>query len=100
MQERDLLHRACEVLVNFPQATVLDWLTSWDILASVRMSQICMRGFVGDSSITSLVSPGLSAFLKALHPRQPLVDLSQGTQARLSFYRSNAAVPLPASSAQ
>lgn len=41
--------------------------TSWEMSTSARMSQICMRGLVGDSSMTKRVSPGRSAFLKALH---------------------------------
>jgi hypothetical protein len=43
--------------------------TSWEISTSALMSQICMRGLVGDSSMTNRVSPGRIAFLKALHQR-------------------------------
>jgi hypothetical protein len=31
------------------------------------MSQICIRGLVGDSSITNFVRPGMRAFCTALH---------------------------------
>ena len=33
----------------------------------VAISQICMRGLVGDSNISSLVCPGTRAFSTALH---------------------------------
>lgn len=40
--------------------------TSWAMAVRVVMSQICMRGLVGDSSITSFVLPGISAPRNAL----------------------------------
>ena len=43
--------------------------TSCDSSVKRLMSQICMRGLVGDSSITNRVRPGLSACLRALRRR-------------------------------
>ena len=48
--------------------------TSCDSSVKRLMSQICMRGLVGDSSITNRVRPGLSACLRALHRCSSLVN--------------------------
>jgi len=42
-------------------------LTLCDMSTKLLMSQICILGLVGDSSITSRVRPGFKAFSKALH---------------------------------
>ena len=53
--------------------------TSWAMADRAAMSQICMRGLVGDSSITSLVRPGISAALTALpHTQQYAADMTVG----------------------
>ena len=62
---KSILHQCC-VHVGRVQCTWCEMSTSR------RMSQICMRGLVGDSSITSRVWPGLRDFSNALHGGSPI----------------------------
>lgn len=58
---------------------------SWAAFVKSCRSQTCMRGLVGDSNMTSLVFPGLNAFLKDLQDRrsnETVSYLSQRLKAR------------------